>query len=215
MEENKTQYYGKGINDNSDSYKIEKFIEDFCGIDQDKKIEDPSYGLTKEILQSNLISLYHTLKHDRPTTYLEWQTFFHMICFLGVEVSHELIEEGINHFIEDEWAKNDLERKIIIDNAISLMSDYVNCNYMQVNIDLNIDYSNGHARDFYGKNLSEEEKKCNIRLDLIERFEEYYNIKVELYTDMISYYMLVDLSDEELAKLQRHFFGIKLIRRVK
>lgn len=216
MEEKKeVQYYGKGINDNSDSYVIEKFIEDFCGIDQEKKNEDISYGLTKEILESNLNALFKVLKEDRTTTVNEWNTFFHMICFLGVEVSRDMINEGIQNLINDEWAKVDLERKIIVKKAINLLDNYIESGYLRVNIDSDIDYSKGYIKDFYTKDLSEEDKKCKIDLNLIKEFEEHFKTETELYTDLHNYYLFCDLTEEEILKMNRHFFGITLIKKVK
>ena len=216
MEEEKkeVQYYGKGINDNSESYVIEKFIEDFCGINQEKKVEDVSYGLTKEILESNLDRLFQVLKEERTTTVNEWNTFYHMICFLGVEVTRQLIDEGIQNLVNDEWAKVDLERSIIIKKAINLMDGYINSGYLRVNIDTQIDYSNGYVKDFYRKDLSEEDKKCKIDQDLIQEFEEYFKTETELYTDLNNYYLLCNLTEEEMMKMNRHFFGIKLIKKL-
>lgn len=101
-------------------------IYEFCGVEEYGSLGDKPKPIPKKVLKSKMVEIQEMLDSDREEDdrNIGYLVLGALIMHSGVHINDVLQERIFEAISEDEWAKENPVRKIVMNNYKSLIKDY-------------------------------------------------------------------------------------------
>lgn len=199
---------GKGILDGDSTMDAAAFIAHICGCPKDYDGSSNDF-LTKENLEKHQAAILAKFK-KKKVNIISVQTFAAYMVEVGAIFNEFPIEDCIRCLKEDDWAKQDIERKYHIDYLLNILENYNNepTSYYDKNLDY--DYKVGKTSK-YATYILEIFKKTDY-------FKNDINISAKVGYMFYEYCLVVLFKDDSSPELIQYskncmsnFFDLKIV----
>lgn len=197
-------YFGKSITASDTYMDFEHELLHFLGWrDNDSEDYKPhTERVGKEAFEGRVDEISKWM-YDSKMTYEHGTFLAYHLLIRGVDVSNERLDKLITMFMDDEWAKNNSERRIYMNLAIEALEKY-KTDKTPVDIDIEYDFNNYYI-------LKHTDPKTSSEREIVDFFEKHAGIKIK-YTLRSRYELYLVVSHEEFEAIKgESIMGIKFI----
>lgn len=194
-------YFGKSITSSDKYMDYEADLFGFLGVKYpDDDYKDSIELAPKEIFDERVNEIHKWMVDSSMD--IEQGTFLaYNLLIRGVDVSNEILDKLINCFKDDDWAKEDLERKYYMNYAIKCLETY-KVDKSPIDIELYYDFE----KYYINKTHSIEE--------VTTIFTEILQTDFVLIRDVYSLYILIEEEDFDKFYNGRNLFGVKFLKKI-